>query len=136
VSDRQLQVTAILKNLGGADFHSDEGAQVLVLYKNGKLVGQQDSDTLRVGQALKTTVGAEPEAVVYEARVLFADDLREDGSFANDDLNPRNDTLSQELDLKEFATSESSTMAVGLLNYQSPDRLRQNIPTEQREART
>lgn len=115
-SEKQLQVTATIENLGGAAFRSDEGAQVLVLYKNGELVAQQDFDTLLIGQALRLTVDAEPEPVVYEARLIFADDLRQDGNPANDDMNPRNDSLVQQLDLKQFATSESSTGPVGSLN--------------------
>ena len=89
-NDEPQQITATLENLGGAAYRSDEGAQVLVLYKNGELVDQRDFDSLEIGQTLNLTVQAEPESAVYEARVLFADDLRGDGNPSNDDMNPRN----------------------------------------------
>ena len=116
LTEKQLLVTATLKNLGGAAFRSDEGAQVLVLYKNGKLVGQRDFDTLEIGQALKLTVEAEPEPVVYEARVLFADELRDDGNPANDDMNPRNNALVRKLDLTEPPIAEPPTEAIGTVD--------------------
>ena len=116
LNEKQLQVTATLKNLGGAAFRSDEGAQVLVLYKNGKLVGQQDFDTLNIGQTLKLTVEAEPEPVAYEARVLFADDLRDDGNPANDDMNPKNNALLRQFDLSEPAMAEPQTETIGTVD--------------------
>ncbi len=115
-SEKQLQITVTLENLGGAAFRSDEGAQVLVLYKNGELVAQQDFDTLKIGQILTLTAEAQPEAVVYEARIFFADDLRQDGNPANDDMNPKNNTLSQELDLSELAIAEPQTGALGTVD--------------------
>ncbi len=112
-NEKPLQVTAIIENLGGAAFRSDEGAQVLVLYKNGELVAQQDFDTLKTGQTLNLTVDVQPESAVYEARVLFAEDLRQDGNPANDDMNPKNDRLSRELDLSDPAVAGPETETLG-----------------------
>lgn len=112
-SEKPLQVTATIENLGGAAFRSDEGAQVLVLYKNGELVAQQDFDTLKVGQILNLTVDVHPESAVYEARVLFAEDVRHDGNPANDDMNPKNDRLTRELDLSDSAVAEPEAETLG-----------------------
>jgi hypothetical protein len=100
------RVTATLKNLGKAPFRSDEGAQVFVLYKDGELVARQDFETLKIGHTLNLSVEAQPEPGVYEARVLFADDIRRDGNPFNDDVNPQNDGLSRELDFGETVTVE------------------------------
>lgn len=112
-NEKPLQVTATIENLGGAAFRSDEGAQVLVLYKNGELVAQRDFDTLAVGQTLNLTVDVQPELAVYEARVLFAEDLRHDGNPANDDMNPKNDRLSRELNLSDPAVAEPEVETLG-----------------------
>jgi len=91
-------VTAVIQNLGRADYRSDAGSQVLALYVDGELAAQQEFAQLAAGETLELSVEAESGPAVYEARILFGDDIRQDGNVMNDDVRAQNDWLSRQLD--------------------------------------
>ena len=100
-NNRRLHVRVKIKNLGGAAFRSDEGAQVLALYRDGEIVAEQGFQALEAGQVISLATEAQPTRAVYEARILFAEGLLQDGNPLNDDMNPTNNLLSRELDFSQ-----------------------------------
>jgi len=97
LTENSPQVTATIKNLGGKDYRSDQASQVLVLYKNGELVAQRGFSNLAVGQVLRVSAEGDSVPAIYEAQIVYADGIHQDGNPANDDTNPQNDSLSREL---------------------------------------
>jgi hypothetical protein len=91
------RIVATIKNLGPSDYRSDEGSQIFVLYKNGDLVAQRRFADLAVGAELSLAVEDQQGAAVYEARVVYAEEIQRDGNPRNDDVNPRNDSLLRSL---------------------------------------
>jgi len=91
------KVTATIKNVGRWHYRSAKGRQVFVLYKNGNLVAHRSFKDLPVGQTLSLSVKGQHGPAVYEARIVFAEDIRQDGNPLNDDTNPQNDLLSRKL---------------------------------------
>ena len=87
------RITAALKNVGESEYRSDRGWQVFVLYKNGDLLAQCSFNRLSVGERLSLSVEGQPEAAVYEARIVYAKGIERDGNPRNDDANPTNDSL-------------------------------------------
>jgi len=95
--ENAAKVTATIKNVGRFDYRSDEDWQVFVLYKDGSLVAQCTFEDLPVGEELSLSVEGQHGPAVYEGRVVYAEDIRQDGNPLNDDANPQNDLLSRSL---------------------------------------
>lgn len=95
--ENAAKVTATIENVGQSDYRSEEGWQVFVLYKDGDLVAQCRFEDLPVGEELSLSVDNQHGPAVYEGRVVYAEDIRQDGNPLNDDANPQNDQLSRNL---------------------------------------
>ena len=87
-----IQITAIVRNVGAADYVSNPGQQHVILLMDGQPVAQRDFPRLSRGQQMTlawhqdiSRYGYGEFTPVFEARLGFDPDIRLDGNPSNDD---------------------------------------------------